>query len=430
MADAKTLDDVFDQLKEMVDLSKVALSLQQATLTILTGGEMKFLPVPGAPPIEKLKVDPDKMPDPFSLKKAIYGFGKSAARGGRMGRRAAGRTPPRDLSEKIGSILGSILGGTAGVLGGPAGVVAGAAGGYVAGGAAASAVKRRSSRVSRVTSAKKGAGRAGKSLAESVATVLGTVLGGIVGAGRGVFEAGRRTIERAGHGRMGRFAKIGRGIGKAIGGATARITGRSAKTAGVMSGAAGAVGGAVGGVAALTVGFTKATQQVMAWTDAAFDSARKLAEVSGSMAYVVANRDIQQMFRDMGRGEATSGTAMELMQSEDKLKDTLQPIIILLDNIWNTILKTVIDLIVPPLEIIVDIIKFIYEGIRKISPVALPPWGGAPPAVGGLAADAAKVDASAPAADAAARLMAAARIAAMGGVAPVGGLPPFVLARP
>ena len=65
---------------------------------------------------------------------------------------------------------------------------------------------------------------------------------------------------------------------------------------------------AAGMTVALAVGFKDATQAVMKWTDEAFASARKLAEVSGSMAYVVANRDIQQMFRDMGRGEATSAS--------------------------------------------------------------------------------------------------------------------------
>lgn len=165
-------------------------------------------------------------------------------------------------------------------------------------------------------------------------------------------------------GRAKSYFKTGAARGKAVGGRVGGMVG--------MRGAGGMAGGAVGGVAgaavAVGVAMYKAGEAVVKWTDEAMASAAKLAEVSGSMATVMAERDVKQMQRDMARGENTSGSARKLMEAEDARKNAMAPIETAIDNLTNNLLAWGNDIITPIAEKIGDGVELLktLPGIGKL----------------------------------------------------------------
>lgn len=89
---------------------------------------------------------------------------------------------------------------------------------------------------------------------------------------------------------------------------------------------------------ALVMAFIKVRDAVDRFTNAALDRAKELSYVSGSMAAVTAEREIRQMMRDYKKGEATAGTARELMEAESNRKEQEDRLEIIVTNATNKLL--------------------------------------------------------------------------------------------
>ncbi len=101
----------------------------------------------------------------------------------------------------------------------------------------------------------------------------------------------------------------------------------------------------------VVVGFVKVRDATDRWTGDALKAASKFAEVSGSMAGVMAEREIREMARGVKRGEATADTTRMLVASEDARKKEEDKIGILFDNLSNmglTILNGIMAKIIAP----------------------------------------------------------------------------------
>lgn len=174
-----------------------------------------------------------------------------------------------------------------------------------------------------------------------------------------------------------RGSRIGRGmkLGGKIGAGAGRSMGMGEVGVGRMAAAGGALGAVAGAAALLVVGFIKAKEAITEWTDAAFATAQRLSEVSGSMSAIMAEREIQQMMRDVRRGEATAGSTRELMNSEANRKEQELRIDIALDNLKNTVLSISNDVLADVLEPIAEAVEFIAEqfglGEKKVEGVGL-----------------------------------------------------------
>ena len=201
--------------------------------------------------------------------------------------------------------------------------------------------------------------------------------------------------------RIGHFlqnTKIGRAIGRSrigqriarssigrriLGGVTkgarggagaARMVGMGARAAGALGAAGGVVGGVVGGLALAAVALKGFHDAVDRATEGQVQAARKMAEVSGSMAAVMAQRDLQELQREQRQGEAQSGTMGELARSEQRRKNATEE----LGNLWqngkNSLLAWGNNLIADILDPVKDDIKAIRVwlfGEDKPEPVGL-----------------------------------------------------------
>lgn len=186
-------------------------------------------------------------------------------------------------------------------------------------------------------------------------------------AGRGGF-VGRNwaRVKRWGAGGKAR----GKGLGKAMG--------LGSKGIGRMGAAGGTVGVALAAITTVVTGFIAARAAVATWTEAAMASARRLSEISGSMAAVMAERDIGQMRRDLQRGEATAGSARGLMQAESARKDQENRMEIVFDNAKNNVLELLNDIFASALKPIADAMEAVDTAARKWLRIPLrevPPGG-------------------------------------------------------
>lgn len=173
-----------------------------------------------------------------------------------------------------------------------------------------------------------------------------------------------------------RMAGIGRFLGRHAGGAIGRkhswATGHKTGRPGLAKGAriGGAVGaGALGGVTAVATGAMLAAVALKMFhdavnraTEAQISQARHLAEVSGSMAAVMANRDISEMFRDIRKGENQAGSMKELVDAEQKRKNASEPLVNAMENAQNRILAALNETLVPMLNVANNIM----EGLKEL----------------------------------------------------------------
>lgn len=139
------------------------------------------------------------------------------------------------------------------------------------------------------------------------------------------------------------------------------------------------VGAAVGTVAAIGIAFNEARKAVAGWTDAMLESSRRLAEVSGSMAAVFAEKEVRDLLRDIRVGEATAGSTRILAESEAKRKDAEADISIALTNTGNLILAAINEVIAVPLQIMASVARPINEAVQWLARVGRDPdkpiWG-------------------------------------------------------
>lgn len=234
--------------------------------------------------------------------------------------------------------------------------------------------------------------------------------------------------DRVRESRAGRYGSAARKVASG----TATELGASPGVAGKIGGAAGVVGAAVGAVISLVEGLVKARNAINDWTESAFESAARLAEVSGSMAAVMGQREINQVRRDVERGEATAGSAGRLQEAESRRKDEENKLGATIDNATNNVLAEMNKLLTP----VIELLNAGVEGLKEL------PWGvgaaikklteGDPVGPGTLAKIGEAARAEMAAVDARGRgLMDAARIAAgravagraPGGAAPLGRVP-------
>jgi len=132
--------------------------------------------------------------------------------------------------------------------------------------------------------------------------------------------------------------------------------------------------GAVAGGSALAVAalyaFSKAVSQA---TDAQISAMRQYAQVSASMAVVLAERDVREMRRNMEKGDALAGSTKMLVDAEQERKETTKPIEILADKIYNGFLtvgnKIVTELAAPLADLAKVIDKWIEDGKEKDIPL-------------------------------------------------------------
>lgn len=105
-------------------------------------------------------------------------------------------------------------------------------------------------------------------------------------------------------------------------------------------------------------------------TDAAVQAARKYAEVSGSMAVAVAQRDIRELKRDMEKGNRLSGSAQGMMEAEQFRKDNTKEIEILGDRVWNGILEvsnTVLGTVMAPFNAMAEGINTLIDSVDELA---------------------------------------------------------------
>lgn len=188
-------------------------------------------------------------------------------------------------------------------------------------------------------------------------------LGGTMG-GRMV----RRWMSRLAKSPFGqKFAALKRDVGRygVFGWLGKQFGGKKGAQRGAAIGAK--VGIAAAGVTVVTTAFIAARQAVASWTDAALESARRLSEVSGSMAAVFAVKDMQDMLRDIRQGEGTAGTAGVLARSEAARKDAELEVVMALNNMGNLILAAMNDLIAVPLRVLSAVAEPINDGVQWLA---------------------------------------------------------------
>ena len=155
-----------------------------------------------------------------------------------------------------------------------------------------------------------------------------------------------------------RSRRYGKTVAKFAMGA-ARSLGAGKKTTKAAGMVGGVVGKVTGAVTSVVDAFLKARNAVAGWTDSALASATKLGEISGEMAQVALQREVNQIYRDVERGQKTAGTAGKLQEAESRRKDEENKIGVFVDNASNKILTVLNDLVTP-----------ILEGVNKILKVA------------------------------------------------------------
>lgn len=111
----------------------------------------------------------------------------------------------------------------------------------------------------------------------------------------------------------------------------------------------GGFGNVLGAASALGA-FKKAVESA---TDGAIAAARKYAEVSASMASVMAQRDVRELMRDREKGDRISSSARTLTNAEQDRKDNTKEIGILGERMWNYALaggNKLVDALMTPLN--------------------------------------------------------------------------------
>lgn len=187
---------------------------------------------------------------------------------------------------------------------------------------------------------------------------------------------------RLGRSRFGRMAGavLGRATRRGVGGLAARGVGmaaRGAVAAGAAGGAAGGVvGGVVGGLTLAAVALKAFHMAVDRATEGALAAARQYAEVSGSMAAVLAERDLKELLRDQRMGEAQAGSTRALAEAEQRRKDATEPLSNAFADLKNNVLAFGNDVLADVLTPIAEAVKGIHdyfkdEEAKKQQPVGL-----------------------------------------------------------
>ncbi len=349
----RDLDKVITHLKTLVDLTTVGNMLRQAQLSAMLGGLPVSVPtIGGAPELPPVSLGVGGRAGGDLLDPAYYGEPITAPGG-----YPPGYVPPPGVP---------VAGGTGG--GSPAPGGSPEPGHDIVSPTTRLAYEQEAGEIGVLGALKKKV----KFLGGRIKTNVREAVGAVRGTYGAAVSRGRKIGGKIGGLFGSKGGAIGRGIGAGVGVA------------------AGTVGVAVGGAVALGTALFKANEAVGAWTDAAFRSSERLAQVSGSMAAVHAQREVRQLMRDIQRGEKTAGSAKDLMESEDRRKNAFEPLMTSLDNLLNTALSIANDILTGLMDFLNPIFELLWEAFRtvvKAITAALPgvsekdigPYGGKKP---------------------------------------------------
>lgn len=158
-----------------------------------------------------------------------------------------------------------------------------------------------------------------------------------------------------------RSRRYGTSVGRFAKGAVTSLGGGD-KLSGIAGTVGAVIGKAVGAVISFAEVMLKARNALHAWTENVFQTAERLSQVSGSMAAVVAQRQVDQINRDIQRGEATAGSASRLQKAESGRKEEENKLMITIDNATNNIL-TVLNNVATP---IIAGVNLFVETLKKL----------------------------------------------------------------
>lgn len=164
-----------------------------------------------------------------------------------------------------------------------------------------------------------------------------------------------------------RFGRAGANAQKSVG---SLLGGKGPTgTAGLSGVAAGAarLAGPVGIVVAFASALDEGRKAVIRITDEQLSAARKLSEVSASMAVIMAHRDVQETFRDIRQGDAQAGSAGRLARAEQRRKDAAEPFQNAYNNAKNEILAVLNDRIGSTLQLISDAVALAVDNLPGLS---------------------------------------------------------------
>ncbi len=133
-----------------------------------------------------------------------------------------------------------------------------------------------------------------------------------------------------------------------------------------LEGLGGFAGGAAklaGGVTAVVGALNSFRKAVENTTTSQLEGYRRMAEVSGGMAAVMAKRDFQETMRNMRQGEAQSASAGRLAEAEQRRKDAAEPIDNALSNLKNDLLAGMNELLADFFDWGVDRMNDLFEAI-------------------------------------------------------------------
>jgi hypothetical protein len=167
--------------------------------------------------------------------------------------------------------------------------------------------------------------------------------------------------------RAGRWMKAGSRAAKAAG-----YT-RLGATLARLGAAAGPAGLAVAAVAAVTVAAVAFGKAIHGMTQEALRAQMRLAEVSGAMASVMAERQIREVLRDQRQGAKLASTARDLARAEQDMKDSLEPMETLITNIKNTVLANIertLGDILAPVALIAEYVNAKVFGAPSADPIS------------------------------------------------------------
>lgn len=177
-------------------------------------------------------------------------------------------------------------------------------------------------------------------------------------------RAGARA-RQAGGAAAGRSVQQGLGAAgqSLMWGGSMQYAARRAIAAGALAG-----GPAVAGVAVLGFVAAKAAESLNQMTREQVEFNRRLSNASASMAFVFAQRDVQERMRNREMGERLSQSASVLTQSEQFSKDQIKDTEVALNRLWNGILSLweVAKLaIIPPMVRQVEYLDKIYQWLEN-----------------------------------------------------------------
>ena len=152
------------------------------------------------------------------------------------------------------------------------------------------------------------------------------------------------------------------GITEGLAGFAAELTAITGPI-GVIIGGVALLGGivyeVVSGFVKLATYLVELPGRVLAWSNSLLKSQEYLKEFSGAMAAIFNNKEIFETFQNIRVGNATAGSANNLEKSYESLSQSLQPLNILVTNIWNEGVSVIVQI----MTVLVELFKSYFSDI-------------------------------------------------------------------